>query len=79
MQPALKRAIIGFVLVSIVLVSFAALLQQQKSLGAVTTNPYYLLALPTSFSVNVGANNQASFSNGTRTQIYNYVEVNPGV
>ena len=79
MQPALKRAIIGFVLASIVLVSFAALLQQQKSLQAVTTNPYYLLALPTSFGVNVGANNQASFSNGTRTQIYNYVEVNPGV
>ena len=66
-------------LASIVLVSFAALLQQQKSLQAVTTNPYYLLALPTSFGVNVGANNQASFSNGTRTQIYNYVEGNPGV
>jgi len=80
MQPALKRALIGFVLVSIVLVSFAALLQQQKSLGAVTTNPYCLLALPTaSFSVNVGANNQAPFSNGTRTQIYNYIEGNPGV
>jgi predicted transcriptional regulator len=79
MQPALKRVVFAFVLVSIVLVSFAALLQQQKSLQAVTTSPYCLLALPTSFSVNVGANNQASFSNGTRTQVYNYVESNPGV
>jgi predicted transcriptional regulator len=79
MQPALKRAIFAFVLASIVLVSFAALLQQQKSLGAVTTNPYCLLALPTSFSVNGGANNHASFNNGTRTQIYNYIEGNPGV
>jgi len=79
MQPALKRAIFAFVLASIVLVSFAALLQQQKSLGAVTTNPYCLLALPASFSVNGGANNHASFNNGTRTQIYNYIEGNPGV
>jgi predicted transcriptional regulator len=80
MQPALKRALIGFVLASIILVSFAALLQQQKSLGAVTTNPYCLLALPTaSFSVDVRANSQAPFSNGTRTQIYNYIEGNPGV
>jgi len=31
MQPALKRAVFAFVLASIVLVSFAALLQQQKS------------------------------------------------
>jgi len=79
MQPALKRAVLAFVLASIVLVSFAALLQQQKSVGAVTTNPYCLLALPASFSVNGGANNHASFNNGTRTQIYNYIEGNPGV
>jgi DNA-binding transcriptional ArsR family regulator len=96
MQPALKRAIVAFVLASIVLVSFAALLQQQKSftfsitptspysgipsLRAVTTDPYCLLALPTaSFSVDVSANSQAPFNNGTRTQIYNYIEGNPGV
>ncbi len=101
MQPALKRAIIAFVLASIVLVSFAALLQQQKSftfsvtntspclvqvysgipsLRAVTTDQYCLLALPTtSFSVDVSANSQAPFNNGTRTQIYNYIEGNPGV
>jgi predicted transcriptional regulator len=79
MQPALKRAVFAFVLASIVLVSFAALLQQQKNFGEVTTNPYYLLALPTSFSVNAGANNHMSFNNGTRTQIYNYIEGNPGV
>jgi predicted transcriptional regulator len=79
MQPALKRAIIAFVLASIILVSFAALLQQQKSLQSITTSPYCLLALPTSFSVNVSANSQAAFNNGTRTQIYNYIEGNPGV
>jgi predicted transcriptional regulator len=79
MQPALKRAIFAFVLASIVLVSFAALLQQQKSIGTVTTNPYCLLALPASYSVNRGAVNQAPFNNGTRTQIYNYIESNPGV
>ena len=55
------------------------MLQQQKSLRAVTTNPYCLLALPASFSVNVSANNQAPFNNGTRTQVYNYIDGNPGV
>jgi predicted transcriptional regulator len=79
MQPALKRALLAFVLASIVLVSFAALLQQQKSLQVVTTNPCCLLALPASFSVNGGANSQPSFNNGTRTQIYNYIASNPGV
>ena len=99
MQPALKRAIIAFLLVSIVLVSFAALLHQQKSftfsiaptsrliqvtsglpsLRAITTDQYCLLAFPTSLSVNVGANNQAPFNNGTRTQIYNFVKDNPGI
>jgi len=100
MQPALKRAIIAFALASIIIVSFAALLHQQKSftfsiaktspcfvqvysgvasLRAVTTNPYCLLALPTSFSVNVSANSQAPFNNGTRTQIYNFVKDNPGI
>jgi DNA-binding transcriptional ArsR family regulator len=99
MQPALKRAIIAFVLASIIIVSFAALMHQQKSftfsiaptsrliqvssgfpsLRAITTDQYCLLAFPTSLSVNVGANNQAPFNNGTRTQIYNYIESNPGV
>jgi len=99
MQPAFKRALIAFVLASIVLGSFAALLQQQKSftcsfpstrsclvqvssgilsLRAVTTDPYCLLAVPTSFSINF-ANSHAPFSNGTRTQIYNYIEGNPGI
>jgi DNA-binding transcriptional ArsR family regulator len=99
MQPTLKRAIIALVLASIVLVSFATLMQHQKSftfnitptspllvqvysgipsLRAVTTDPYCLLALPTaSFSVNNSS--QAPFNNGTRTQIYNYIESNPGV
>jgi len=79
MQPALKRALFAFVLASIVLVSFAALLQQQKNFQTATTNPYCLLALSTSFGVNVGANSQTPFNNGTRTQIYNYIEDNPGV
>jgi DNA-binding transcriptional ArsR family regulator len=100
MQPSLKRAIIAFVLASIIIVSFAALLHQQKSytfsvtstpsclvqvysgipsLRPVTTDPYCLLALPTSFSVNVSANSQAPFNNGTRMQIYNFVKGNPGV
>jgi predicted transcriptional regulator len=77
MQPALKRAIIAIVLASIVLFSFAALVQKQK--GA-TTNPYYLLAFPTaSFTADISANSQALFNNSTRTQIYNYIESNPGV
>jgi predicted transcriptional regulator len=71
MQPTLKRAIFAFVLASIIIVSFAALLHQQKS-------PCCLLALPTaSFSVSNAS--QAPFTNGTRTQIYNYIESNPGV
>jgi DNA-binding transcriptional ArsR family regulator len=49
------------------------------SLRAVTTDPYCLLALPPSFSVNFNANSQAPLANGTRTQIYNYIEGNPGV
>ena len=100
MQPALKRIVFALVLASIVIFSFAALLQQQKiftfsftytpsclvqvpsgipSLRSVTTDPYCLLALPTAFSANIGANSQATFNNGTRTQIYNYIEGNPGV
>jgi predicted transcriptional regulator len=77
MQPALKRAIFAFVLASIVLVSFAALMQQQKD---ITTDHYYLLAFPTAaFTADISANNQAPFNNSTRTQIYNYIEGNPGV
>ncbi len=100
MQPALKKAIIAFVLASIILCSFAALLHLQKSftfsispmsprlvqvhsgipnLRSVTTDPYCLLALPTSFSADVNANSQAPFNNSTRTQIYNYIKGNPGV
>ena len=78
MQPALKRAVIGFALASIIIVSFAAVLQQQRNFQEVTTNPYCPLALPTSF-VNFSTNNQTAFNNGTRTQIYNYIEDNPGV
>jgi predicted transcriptional regulator len=77
MQPALKRALIAFALASIIVVSFAAVLQQQRNFQEVTANPYCLLALPTSF-VNF-ANSQSTFNNGTRTQIYNYIENNPGV
>ena len=77
MQPALKRALIAFALASIIVVSFAAVLQQQRNFQEVTANPYCLLALPTSF-VNF-ANSQSTFNNGTRTQIYNYIEENPGV
>jgi DNA-binding transcriptional ArsR family regulator len=100
MQPALKRAVIAFVLASIILCSFAALLHQQKSftfsitstpsclvqvhsgtlsLRGVTTDPYCMLVLPISFSAPVSANSQVPFTNSTRTQIYNYIEGNPGV
>ncbi len=100
MQPTLKRAIIAFVLASIIIVSFAALLHQQKSFtfGITKTSPcfvqvysgvanlpeisadqYCLLALPTFFSLNVGANNQVLLNNSTRTQVYNFVKDNPGV
>ena len=51
------------------------------SLRAVTTDPYCMLALPPSivnFTPNFAANNQMPFNN-TRTQIYNYIEGNPGV
>jgi DNA-binding transcriptional ArsR family regulator len=99
MHLTLKRVIIAFALASIILVSFAALLHQQKSftfsitstspclvqvysgipsLRAITTDQYCLLALPTaSFSVSNAS--QTPFTNGTRTQIYNYIESNPGV
>jgi len=100
MQLTLKRAILAFVLASIIIVSFAALLHQQKSftfsitktspcfvqvysgvasLRAISTDQYCLLALHTSFSVDVSANNQASFNNSTRTQIYDFVKDNPGI
>jgi len=90
----LKRVIIAFALASIILVSFAALLQQQKSftfsvtaaspysgipsLRAITTDQYCLLALPTT-CFSVSNASQAPFNNGTRTQIYNYIKGNPGV
>ncbi len=78
MQPALKRALIAFALASIIIVSFAAVLQQQRNFQEVTANAYCLLALPTSF-VNFDANSQSTLNNGTRMQIYNYIENNPGV
>lgn len=94
MHLTLKRVIIAFALASIILVSFAALLQQQKSftfsvtaaspysgipsLRAITTDQYCLLALPTT-CFSVSNASQAPFNNGTRTQIYNYIKGNPGV
>jgi DNA-binding transcriptional ArsR family regulator len=47
------------------------------SLRAITPDQYCSLVLPTSFSVSDAS--QAPFTNGTRTQIYNYIESNPGV
>lgn len=101
MQPALKRTVFALVLASIIIVSFAALMYQQKgfaftlsptsphvfqvhsgipSLRAVTTDPYCLLALPTNaFTADTTTNSQVTFNNSTRTQIYNYIEGNPGV
>ena len=99
MQLALKRTLFAVVLASTLIVSFAALLQQQKSftfsvtyqpfclvqvhsglpsLRAVTTDTYCLLVLPT-FTADISANSQTPFNNGTRTQIYNYIEGNPGI
>jgi DNA-binding transcriptional ArsR family regulator len=96
----LKRAIIAFALATIIIVSFAALLQQQKSftfsvtktspclvqvysgiasLRAISTDQYCLLALPTSFSVDVNAQGQSPFGNGTRMQIYDFIKENPGI
>jgi predicted transcriptional regulator len=93
--------VFAFVLASIVMVSFAALMYQQKSfaftlspaapnlfqmqsgsqsLGVANSHPYCMLAFPTiAFNADVNVNSQAAFSNSTRTQIYNYVEGNPGV
>ena len=101
MQPALKRAVFAFVLASIIVVSFAALMYQQKSfaftlspaaphlfqvhsglpsLHAVTTDPYCMLAFPaTALTADSSANSQTPLNNGTRTQIYNYIEANAGV
>jgi DNA-binding transcriptional ArsR family regulator len=50
------------------------------SLRAVTTDPYCVLAVPTaSFTADINATSQAPFNNGTRTQIYSYIQSNPGV
>jgi predicted transcriptional regulator len=38
-----------------------------------------LLALPTSFSVDVSATGQSPFNNSARTQIYDFVKGNPGI
>ncbi len=80
MQPAVKRAIIAVALASIIVVSFAAVLQQQRDFADVA-KPYCLVALPTSlvkFTPNF-ASSQPVLNNGTRTQIYDYIEGNPGV
>jgi predicted transcriptional regulator len=80
MQPVVKRAVIAVALASIILFSFAAVLQQQRDFNG-ATNPYCLLAFPTSlvkFTPNFRAI-QTTLNNGTRTQIYNYIEGNPGV
>jgi DNA-binding transcriptional ArsR family regulator len=100
MQLMLKRSILAFVLASIIIVAFAALLHQQKSftfsvtktspcfvqvysgvasLRAISTDQYLLLALPTSFSVDVSVAGQSPFNNSTRTQIYNFIKDNPEI
>jgi DNA-binding transcriptional ArsR family regulator len=92
--------VIAFVLASIILISFAALVQQQKnftfsvtktspvlvkvysditSLRATSTDQYCLLALPTSFSVEVRNAGQSPFNNSTRTQIYSFIKDNSGI
>jgi predicted transcriptional regulator len=92
--------VIAFVLASIILISFAALVQQQKnftfsvtttsprlvrvysgipSLRAISTDQYCLLALPTSFSVDVRNIDQSPFNNYTRTEIYDFIKDNPGI
>lgn len=88
MQPALKRTLFALALATIILCSSATLLHQQRTFtftvaaqpSCFTTHPYYLLALPTaSFTADATPNSQPSFTNGTRTQIYNYIADNPGV
>jgi DNA-binding transcriptional ArsR family regulator len=88
LQPALKRTLFALALATIIICSFAALLHQQKTFtftvaadpSCFTTNPYCLLALPTaSLSADINTHSQPSFTNGTRTQIYDYIADNPGV
>ena len=88
MQSALKRALFALALATIILCSFAALLHQQRTFtftvaadpSCFTTHPYCLLALPTaSYTADINTHNQPSFTNGTRTQIYDYIADNPGV
>jgi len=50
------------------------------SLKAITIDKIVLLALPTSFTVNVpSVGSQLSATNSTRMQIYDYINQNPGV
>jgi DNA-binding transcriptional ArsR family regulator len=96
----LKRAVIAFALAAIIIVSFAALIQQQKnfsfsvtktspctvkvysgisSLRAISPVPYCPLLLPTSFNVEVRTIGESPFNNSTRTEIYDFINANPGI
>jgi len=49
------------------------------SLNTITINQYTLLAFPPSLTVRVPVISQAVLNNSTRSQIFNYINQNPGV
>lgn len=101
MRLKLKRAIIAVALATIILVSFAALVQQQKgftfsitktspcivhvysgipSLQAISPDNFCLFTpVPTALSVDVRNVGQSPFNNSTRTEIYDFIQDNPGI
>jgi predicted transcriptional regulator len=73
----LNRTLAALVLTFVLVLSFAALLQQQKDTLAFSAN---LLTFPVAFNVGSAFSEKPAFSeNFTRTMVLNFVKDNPGV
>jgi predicted transcriptional regulator len=75
----LGRTLIGFFLILIVAVSFAALIQKQKNADflVATSGGTFLAAF--TLQANVAERQATVFNNATRVEIYDFIKANPGV
>lgn len=75
----LNRALIGFFLILVIAVSFAALIQRQRSADflVATSGGAFLTAL--TLQANVAERQATVFNNATRVEIYDFIKANPGV
>jgi predicted transcriptional regulator len=74
----LSRTLIGFFLILLITVSFAALIfRRNAAFAALTPGSAFLTTF--NLDTNVAERPTAVFNNSTRAEIYNFIKANPGV